>query len=61
LHLAKYTFNLCQKFNTYYHKYSILAEKNSGLRDIRVLTIAFIRNRLETALKLMGIPQPERM
>ncbi len=61
LHLAKFTFNLCQKFNTYYHKYSILAEENAGLRAIRILTVTFIQRKLETAMKLMGIPQPERM
>ncbi|MFO7865888.1 MAG: arginine--tRNA ligase [Candidatus Aminicenantes bacterium] len=61
LHLAKFTFNLCQKFNAYYHKYSILAEDNPGLRDLRILTIYFIQKKLETALNLMGIPQPERM
>jgi arginyl-tRNA synthetase len=61
LHLAKFTFNLCQKFNTYYHKYSILAEDNTSLRELRILTIYFIRRQLETALELMGIPQPARM
>ena len=32
-HLAKYTFNLCQKFNGYYHKYPVLAEDNPGLKN----------------------------
>jgi arginyl-tRNA synthetase len=61
LHLAKFTFNLCQKFNAYYHKYSILAEENSRRRELRILTIYFIRRQLETALSLMGIPKPKRM
>jgi len=61
LHLAKYTFNLCQKFNAYYHKYSILNEKDEGLKKTRILTIYYIREVLKTALSLMGIPQPERM
>jgi arginyl-tRNA synthetase len=61
LHLAKYTFNLCQKFNAYYHKYTILNEQDAALKQIRTLTIYYIRETLKTALSLMGIPQPERM
>ncbi len=61
LHLAKFTFTLCQKFNSYYHKYSILSEKNEDIRLIRILTVLYVRNLLETALGLMGIPQPEKM
>ncbi len=61
LHLAKYTFNLCQKFNGYYHKYPILNEKDANLKAMRIATISFIRKTLKTALELMGIPQPERM
>ncbi len=60
-HLAKYAFNLSQKFNTYYHLYSILAEKNKGIQNIRILTIFFIKEVLQRVLSLMGIPQPELM
>jgi len=61
LHLAKYTFELCQKFNAYYHKYSILSEKKRDIKNIRILTMHFVRKTLKTALELIGIPQPERM
>ncbi len=61
LHLAKYTFNLCQKFNAYYHKYSIIQEENESLRNVRILTISYIYKIIKKALDLMGIPQPERM
>ncbi len=61
LHLAKYTFNLCQKFNAYYHKYSIIQEKNQQTRNIRILTLYYIYKTLKKALDLMGIPQLERM
>lgn len=60
-HLAKFSFNLCQKLNGYYHKYSILAEKDRDIKNIRILTIFYIRNVLERTLSLMGIPKPERM
>jgi len=60
-HLAKFAFNLCQKFNAYYHKYSILSETDSSVKNIRILTIYYIREVLKEALALMGIPLPERM
>jgi arginyl-tRNA synthetase len=60
-HLAKFTFNLCQRINTYYHHYPVLAEEDHDLRAIRALTLSITRNTLEKALSLMGIPLPERM
>ena len=60
-HLAKFSFNLCQKTNAYYHLYSILGEGDQGLRNIRIRTVFYIREILRTALSLMGIPQPEKM
>ena len=60
-HLAKFSFNLCQKSNSYYHVYQVLAEKNEKIKHIRILTIYYVREILKRALSLMGIPQPERM
>jgi arginyl-tRNA synthetase len=60
-HLAKFAFLLCQKFNSYYHRYPILAEENKGVRAVRLLTIRYIKEQLKSALGLMGIPLPERM
>ena len=60
-HLAKFSFNLCQKFTSYYHVYPVLAEKDKDLKTVRILTIYCIREVLKQALTLMGIPQPERM
>jgi arginyl-tRNA synthetase len=60
-HLAKFTFNLCQRVNTYYHHYPVLAEENPDLGAVRALTLSLARNTLEKALSLMGIPLPERM
>jgi arginyl-tRNA synthetase len=60
-HLAKFTFNLCQKVNAYYHLYSILAEANPDLKKLRILTIYYVRENLKKALSLMGIPLPEKM
>ena len=49
-HLAKFTFNLCQKINTYYHHYPILAEEDPNLAPIRVLTLSLTRDTLENPL-----------
>jgi arginyl-tRNA synthetase len=60
-HLAKFAFNLCQKFNAYYHKYSILAERDKKIKNIRIWTIYYVREILKSIFHLMGIPVPERM
>ena len=60
-HLAKFAFNLCQKTNAYYHLYSILGEGDLQLRNIRIMTVFYIREILRTALSLMGVPLPEKM
>jgi arginyl-tRNA synthetase len=60
-HLAKFAFNLCQKFNSYYHVYPVKAEKDEEIKSMRILTIYYVREILKSALELMGIPQPERM
>jgi len=60
-HLAKFAFNLSQKFNAYYHKYSILAEKDKNIKSIRIWTIYYVREILKSIFHLMGIPLPERM
>lgn len=59
--LAKFTFNLCQKFNSYYHHYPILAEKDAELQTLRLMTIFFVHEVLCQALDLMGIQVPEKM
>jgi len=60
-YVAKFTFNLCQKLNAYYHHYPILAEENPDLRLFRLMVIHDVKRTLETALTLMGVPLPERM
>ncbi len=60
-HLAKFAFNLCQRFNSYYHLYPVLAEKDDEIRAARLLTLRYIKAQLGSALSLMGIPTPERM
>jgi arginyl-tRNA synthetase len=60
-HLAKFSFELCQKANTYYHRYQILSEADAGLKAARLLAVCYVKDRLGRALELMGIPLPGRM
>jgi len=60
-HLAKFAFNLSQKVNGYYHKYTVLGEENAAVKNIRVLAVYLVRDILIRALDLMGIPVPDRM
>jgi arginyl-tRNA synthetase len=60
-HLAKFAFTLCQKTNAYYHLYSILNEGEAGLKRLRIAAVLYVREILDRALGLMGIPQPDRM
>ncbi len=59
--LAKFTFNLCQKLNSYYHHYPVLAEKDQNRQILRLMTIHFIHEILCQALDLMGIQVPGKM
>jgi arginyl-tRNA synthetase len=60
-HLAKFAFLLCQKLNGYYHKYPVLAEPDQEVRAFRLLVLRTVKDVLQCALGLMGIPPPERM
>ena len=60
-HLAKFAFNLSQKFNTYYHRYPVLSEEDKTVRAVRLLTLRYVKEQLKSALMLLGIPLPERM
>ncbi len=59
--LAKYTFGLAQQFNAFYHRYSILQEKDGDRKRWRAAGVAYVRRQLEQALDLMGIQVPIRM
>jgi arginyl-tRNA synthetase len=59
--LAKYSFGLAQRFNTYYHRSPILGEENLDRRWWRAAGVAYLRRQLTCALNLMGIAVPSRM
>jgi arginyl-tRNA synthetase len=54
-------FELAQKFNSFYHKYPILNEKDEAERQRRAVCAEVFRRTMVGALALLGIPVPERM
>ncbi len=59
--LAKFSLQLAQHFNAFYHKYPVLHEKDRGRREIRAAAIHIFREQLGRALDLMAIDVPQRM
>jgi len=53
--------DLAQKFNSFYHKYPILNEKDDAERQRRAICAEVFRRTMVEALGLLGIPVPERM
>jgi arginyl-tRNA synthetase len=59
--IAKYAFNLAQRFNTFYHKHPVIKEGDPRWRSARVALTALFLAQMRRALDLMGIPVPPRM
>jgi arginyl-tRNA synthetase len=59
--LAKWTFQLAQSFNLFYHRYHILSEPDPARRALLVAITVIIRRQLVIALSLLGIEAPDRM
>ena len=60
-YLAKHAFQLAQLFNTFYHRYAILAEADEGRKKFLLATVAVVRRELVRALAVMGIRIPPVM
>jgi arginyl-tRNA synthetase len=60
-YLAKHVFQLAQLFNTFYHRYPILAEPDEGRKKFLLATVAVVRRELIRALAIMGITVPPVM
>lgn len=52
---------IAQKFNSFYHKYPILNEKDDDERQRRAACAEVFRRTMVRALDLLGIPVPARM
>ena len=59
--LAKYTFQLAQAFNTFYHRHHILREEDPGKQAFLLWLAGLVRRQLVQALKWLGIEVPEVM
>ena len=59
--LAKYAFNLAQKFNLFYQRYPILHEKDEAERRLRYALMEIVQAKLGIACDILGIPIPEKM
>ena len=58
---TQYLLDLAQKFNSFYHKYPILNEKDDAERQRRAVCAEVFRKTMVGALDLLGIPVPDRM
>ena len=59
--VTQYLLDLAQKFNSFYHKYPILNEKDDAERQRRAVCAEVFRKTMVGALDLLGIPVPARM
>ena len=59
--LAKWAFQLAQRFNIFYHNHHILSEPDRTRRSLLVAITKVARRQLLRALDLLGIEVPERM
>ena len=59
--ITQYLLDLAQKFNSFYHKYPILNEKDDAERQRRAVCAEVFRKTMVGALDLLGIPVPSRM
>lgn len=59
--VTQYLLELAQKFNSFFHKYPILSEKDPAERQRRAVCAEVFRRTMVLAMALLGIPVPERM
>ena len=59
--VAKYTFQLAQAFNNFYHKHHILSEEDAQKRAFFLALCGLVEAQLVRALDLLGIEAPEKM
>jgi arginyl-tRNA synthetase len=60
-YLAKHVFQLAQLFNTFYHRYPVLAEPDEDRKNFLLATAAVARREMIRALGVMGVEIPPVM
>jgi arginyl-tRNA synthetase len=59
--VAKWAFQIAQRFNLFYHNYHILSEADTARRALLITITTIVRRQLIAALDVLGIEAPERM
>ena len=59
--VAKWAFQLAQRFNIFYHNHHILSEQDVAKRALLVAITEVVRRQLLSAFGILGIDAPERM
>ncbi|MCI0485467.1 MAG: arginine--tRNA ligase, partial [Blastocatellia bacterium] len=59
--VAKWAFQLAQRFNLFYHHHHILTESDPARRALLVAITSIVQRQLTEALAILGISAPERM
>jgi arginyl-tRNA synthetase len=59
--IAKYSFQLAQAFNLFYHRHHILSEPDATKKQFLLDTAALVERKLVAALDILGIEAPEKM
>jgi arginyl-tRNA synthetase len=59
--VAKYSFQLAQAFNLFYHQHHILSESDEQKRAFLLRLTNLVETQLVRALDLLGIEAPEKM
>ncbi len=59
--LARFAFQLAQKFNAFYHQYPILRESDPTKKAMRLFVVQVFRRQMAAALQLLGVSVPARM
>jgi arginyl-tRNA synthetase len=60
-HLAKYSFQLAQAFNNFYHGYPVLGEQDPEKRTFLLWMCGYFGAQLDRTLAVLGIEAPEYM
>lgn len=60
-HVAKYAFQLSQAFNTFYHDYPVIHERDPEKRTFLLWMTGYFRTQLARTLAVLGIEVPEYM
>jgi arginyl-tRNA synthetase len=59
--LARFAFQLAQKFNAFYHQYPIIRESDPTKKAMRLFVVQIFRRQMAAALQLLGVSVPARM